>query len=251
MIFALIDYIKYRKGKGLYNLSNDPIMQYGFPGEIPIPTLKALEPGDVIFTFTSNSFISWAIMYLTKARMSHVSQYIGNNSIIHSTTEGVISESIESLFSKKSVFLPLHIQNVTRDDRNKLVKYLKDSIGVPYGWNVVLKKFLRIISGRDVPYFRFAHFVDLLLILLVSDLMLFLLFNKFIFIFLIIPYLFLLIMNRFLWRRIPIPLDKYYVKPIDLYKMLILRGADIYANPNGILSKEFINNILDEKLKID
>jgi len=230
MILALIDYIHYKKRNGYYNLKNDPIMRYGFYCEIPSPTIDALEPGDIIFIFSYDSFISWIIMYLTKARMSHTAMYLGDKNIIHATTEGIISEPIKSLFGKNSVLLPLHIKKITKEDRNNIIRFANSKVGYQYGWNAVLKKFCRIIMGRDIPYYRISYIFDFLTILLILDVLPFLIFNKFIFVWLIIPYLFLVLLNRLLWKLVPLPVDKYYVKPIDIYKKLIINGAEIYAN---------------------
>jgi len=247
MIFTLIDYIKYKKRIGPYDLKKDKIMRFGFPKKISNETEKALMPGDMIFTFQYNSIISWAIMYLTKARMSHVAMCIGDKFILHSTTSGVVSEPINSLYGENFVLLPLHLNKLTELDRNKMKKFAQQKLGYPFGWDAFFIKFIRIITGRDIPYYRIEYLIDILILLIILDLPLYFLFNTIFFIFLIIPYLLLLIVNRILWKRRPIPVDKYYAKPIDIYKMLIIEGAQTYGNPYAVGNKEFWEMIFNFK----
>jgi len=251
MIFALIDYIKYMKFKGSYYIKNEPIMRYGFPNKIPELVINKLKPGDMIFKFTGKSFISWTIMYLTKSKISHVAMYSGTSSIIHATTEGVITEPIESLFGKNSIILPVHLRNISLEKRNKMIKFAEKRIDAPFGWDAIFIKFLRIVSGRDWPYYRLAYFVDFLTILFLLDLIPLLLLKTIIFTWLAIPYLLLLVIGRLLWSKKPLFFDKYYSKPVEIFKFLIHNGADIYANPNGFPNKELLKKILDKKCNED
>jgi hypothetical protein len=237
MIFALMDYFNYRNRWGPYNLCKDPIMRRGFLYSIPTPVISKLKPGDMIFVFTGNSLISWAIMYLTKSRISHVAMYIGNRAICHATTVGVISEPIESLFSKNTVLLPVHIRNISIKKREKMIALARKYIGAPFNWKAIFIKFFRIVTGRDVPYYRFKYLLDLTWILFLLDITPLVLLHKIIFMWILIPYILLIIINRFLWSLVPIPFDKYYVKPTEIYKLLILNGAEIYVNPNGLNAK--------------
>jgi len=237
MICAIRDYLNYRRNLGPYNLYKDPVMRWGFPSSIPTEAVNALKPGDMIFVHTGNSLISWAIMYLTGSRISHVALYTGNRSIVHATTAGVIFEPIESLFSKNTVLLLCHIRNISSEKRKEMIKLAQKYVGAPFDWKAILIKFLRIVTGRDKPYYRSKYLVDLTLMLFLVDIIPLLLWNKVIFMWFIIPYILVVTINRLLWSRLQIPFDTYYAKPIEIYYLLIDSGAEIYANPDGLIEK--------------
>lgn len=224
MLFALKDFIDYLHKRGKYNLSKDPIMKYGFTDSIPKETLEYMRTGDTIFMYTSDSLVSWAIMYFTNARMSHVVNYIGNGFIMHVTTRGVIKEPIENIFGKDKAFIILQ-PKISNNQREELLIDCEKLINARFSWNLIFFKFINTILGRDKPYYRLQFILDVTFTLILLDLLPYLIFHKIIFIWLIVPYLFIVCINILFRKWDPNDLNIPHAKPIGLYRGLRQLGA--------------------------
>jgi len=165
MIFAIIDYVSYRNKNGRYSLEiGKDIMCGAFVNEIPKPFLDMLKPGNVILHSDFNSVISWLIMFLTKSQVSHASVYAGNGMVLHTGLSGVMYEPVEKIFGEDTRLLPL----VYRDPNHKVSAFDESILGgkgrLPYPVNLVLKKAVYIILGRNGRFYSFKLFLDSLLI---------------------------------------------------------------------------------------
>lgn len=224
MIIALLDYIYYLHRKGKYNLNNDKIMRYAFIDSIPPEVLSYMKTGDAIFMFNDKSFVSWAIMYITSARMSHVMTYLESGTINHATTTGVREEPISNVFGKGRAFTVLQL-NLSDKKRDELSKLSKRCINIPFGWNLIFTKFINIVLGRDKAYYRFKFALDIFIVLIILDILPYLTLHKLFFIWIIIPYLLIVGVNMLIRKYSLDTLNIPHAKPIGLYLGMRQLGA--------------------------
>jgi hypothetical protein len=99
MIFAALDYLNYRQRRGRYS-DAQPDAGMGalaFVDEIPDSQIRAFRIGDMIFTQRLNSFMSWAMMYVTSSPVDHTAIYYGDGKVAHRTLTGAGLHSLRSL----------------------------------------------------------------------------------------------------------------------------------------------------------
>lgn len=219
MLFATIDYLKYRLRVGRYaRYSTESEMGVAFLGALPDEAVRLLKPGDCLLTSDYDSVISWAIMYLTSSEVSHVAILVDNGVITHATLSGVATQPISELYDAKRRILPLRL----RDDmpRDEIRERALSLLGTPYSWVAVRRKLLWILSGRDAPYFRWRFATDIGLLLLVLDIPIILLASKVACVWAMLPYLGIILFNLARWRTNPLPADHRYAKPADMLAWL-------------------------------
>lgn len=228
MLFAVIDYLNYRRQKGRFSFKNekDP-MTYAFKSNLPESVVNKLKPADVILLGSYDWLVSWAIMYLTSSQISHLALYIGNREILHETLSGSVKEPIEAIYGPNTRLI---IGQFPQNDSQKisLDGIISKYTGIRYAIEDVVIKGLRIISGRDWPYFRWKFFFDISILIFFLDVPIIMLLGFPIFSFIILFHLLLIIINSMLWRKDPLsPFAKDVGKPCDMLRWLIFSGGKI------------------------
>ncbi len=225
MIFALVDYMHYRTETGRF-AKHAPTSPMGaaFARTLPQGIVDLLEPGDCIFTCRYGSMLLWAVMYFTSSEISHVAMYIGDGLIAHATLGGILKQEISTLFGDDARLLPVHI-GTDSDQQEALRRNVERILGRSFGWRSVRTKLLRILSGRDMAYFRWRFLFDAAIVIACCDFPFILTTGRPVLAWLLPAYVLLVLVNWVLWRTRPILVDEDYVKPIDLYMMLLASGA--------------------------
>lgn len=202
-------------------------MGAAFQGELPLNALEKLQPGDVLFVQRFDSWMSWVVMYLTKSEISHVAFYVGNNAVSHATVSGVLTEPIESLYSENTRILPCIWPWPAKARAQILFTMQQNYSNTPYGWGVVAKKAMRIITGRDWRYFRWSFVIDFLLVLLALDIPVFLVAGHLFFSWLILAYLVVVGANWAISRYWPLPFNELTGKPHELLEILLQQDSTL------------------------
>ena len=195
-------------------------MGMAFEERLPTEVVRGLRPGDMLYSLTFDNFLSWLILYSTKGHVNHAAMYIGDGMIMHATTNaGVISEPIEALYGANERILPC-VPDWPDDARAKLKAASFEMQGIPYGWGMVRRKALRLMTGRAWPVFRWTLFLDVCFLLILFDLP-FILLIGFPFLSLSIPiYLILILFNWWRWQRKPLTLREmmeYPTHSLEIY----------------------------------
>lgn len=226
MFFAIADYQNYKRRTGRFSRDfKKSIMGGAFEGSLPETALRLLQPGDILFIQTLGRPLSWLIMYLTKAEVSHVAMCVSNREIAHATLAGVCVEPIEALFHSNTHILPC-IWPMPDDKRLAVDRTLREQLqGVPYGWLPALLKGLRILTGRDWPCFRWAFFADISFTIFLLDLPFLLLLQRPVLSWLVATHLALIALNAAFWRFKPLQFSEWTGKPIDMLRMLQSMGG--------------------------
>jgi hypothetical protein len=111
------------------------------------------------------------------------------------------------------------------EKRSEVVGALRELLGMPYGWLPVLLKGLRIVTGRDWPYFQWKVFLDLSVAVSLLDLPFWLLLHHPVLSWLIPAHLGVVMLNAILWRIRPLRFTEWTGKPSDALHMLQRLGG--------------------------
>jgi hypothetical protein len=96
MLLAIWDYYQYRQRRGRYSdLQSDGGMAMAFVDEIPEDQIRQFRDHDMVFTQRLDSFLSWAMMYVTSSPVDHVGVF-NNGKVLHKTLSGARLHSIRA-----------------------------------------------------------------------------------------------------------------------------------------------------------
>jgi hypothetical protein len=233
VIFALCDYCQYRMRTGRFarDYRVSP-MGGAFADRLPEELVSVLEPGDLLFLQTLKSFTAWLVMYLGRSEISHVASYVGERHIAHATFSGVRIEPIESIY-RASLILPVRWP-MPSEKRDLLVATFKQQVGRPYGWRPVLIKGLRILTGRDWPYFRWSFLFDAGVALTVCDLPFLIQTGRPVVLWLLPAYAAAIVGAYVLWRVRGLRFSEDTVKPGEFLEVALHSGASIVLDGSAV-----------------
>ena len=167
MLFAIIDYIKYKNRMGMY--SERSLQSQG--GRLAVvasfPLLHEYDPRYIFILHTRDSFMSWLVMYYTCSPWSHVGSFSERGFILDATTSGVIEHPFADYLDGKSYIVIRMLKDADKSDAMNLIKVGRSAIGLKFNWLGIIKFFFRIVLGKHAHYeFRFsADFLILALML--------------------------------------------------------------------------------------
>ena len=93
MIFALVDYLRYRFQRGPYSPRKLEEGGWFLADKSSLNMLKAARNGDVLFSQPVNSFTSWVVMYFQGGPCSHVGMLTNEGTVIEAIAIGVIERT--------------------------------------------------------------------------------------------------------------------------------------------------------------
>ncbi|MGA2774972.1 MAG: hypothetical protein ABSE81_02785 [Candidatus Omnitrophota bacterium] len=227
MLFATIDAISYILRVGKYGDNKKSPMGCGFHECISEEALTLLKPGDLIFLCTYNNLLAWVIMYFTSINITHVSLYVGNGEILHSTLSGVRQEKVEVLFGINSRLLPCHMTKLNLNQGN-VTASSKKFVGMPYGWRTIFKKALLIVTARYKKFVNWKLTVDIVILLLFVGVVFKYLFHSLILFYTIPAYLIIIAINRILVRIKPVFINEDTILPYHFYNYVIPKLGGIF-----------------------
>jgi len=204
-----------------------------FADRLPEELVSALEPGDLLFLQTLKSFLAWLVMYLSRSEISHAASYVGDRQIAHATFSGVRIESIESVFGVQSLILPVRWP-MPPEKRSLLVASFKQQVGRPYGWRPVMMKGLRILMGRDWPYFRWSFLFDAGVLLAICDLPFLVRTGHPVLLWLLPAYSAVIACAYVLWRVKGLSFSEDTAKPGQLLEVALHSGASIVLDGSAV-----------------
>jgi hypothetical protein len=232
MLFAAIDFFAYKRRSGRFSREHGTDLMCGaFESELPAGLVAHLEAGDLLLVGFFGWWASWLIMYLTSSQISHVAIYAGEGRIIDATLGGSQLSSIKSLFAPGTRIVACRVP--IPSERRPSPQSFSNYVGIPYGFQHVYRKALRILLGRDWPYFRWRFFVDTSLLFVVADLPFLILLRTPVFSWLVVLYLALIAFHAWLWPRRPFNPDAAHGKPADAVPWMLSVGARFLLDPHS------------------
>jgi hypothetical protein len=167
MLFAILDYVRYRRRKGIYSDAN--LQKQG--GRLAIaknfPDVASFDATYLFFCHTRYSVLSWLVMYYTSCPWSHTGSFAEQGRIIDATTAGVIEHSLSDYFDGRSFIVIKRLKEdiFSAKEKAEMLKWLRNTVGKKYAWFKVLRLFWNIISGSHELY-RLRYSADFLIIAL-------------------------------------------------------------------------------------
>lgn len=165
MIFAALDYLRYRLRKG--NYSDRAIRAEG--GRLAIaenfPDWNTLESGHIFMYHGAGSVLSWSVMYFTSSIWSHTGMFTEHGRIVDATTGGVVEHPFSDYFDGRSYMGILTFkQPLSAQESSSLVTSLRKAVGCRFSWRGIWRLFFHIILGAHASY-RVRFSVDVLIVL--------------------------------------------------------------------------------------
>jgi NlpC/P60 family len=219
--------------------------------KLPLEVLLALQEGDLIFVGNFRSWMSWLIMYFTNSQVSHVAMYVGDGKILHATLHGGELAPIEAVFEDGVRLLACKVP-IADESRQRARAWLADSkddplyFERPYSFKRVLLEALWIVSGRDVPFFRWRLFVDIALMFVLGDVCTWAVLGRPAGGYLVmLAYLAIICVNRLRW---PPRRSSWFTRtrgtPIDLLSQALGWGGGFMPDPMSPWSQRAVRNPL-------
>lgn len=107
----------------------------------------AIQKGDLLFTFDSQSFFSKLISLVDKGPWSHCAICAGDGTVIEATTSGVVERPIDS-YAAPRYRLGLYRVRSEAGDADKLIAYYRAQLGKPYSYRKALRAGLQKVTNR-------------------------------------------------------------------------------------------------------
>jgi hypothetical protein len=135
MIFAALDYLRYKLRKG--NYSDSAIRAEG--GRLAIAENFAdwerLASGHIFMYHGADSILSWSVMYFTSSIWSHTGMFTEHGRIVDSTTGGVVEHSLSDYFDGRSYMAILTFKEpLSLQESSSLVTSLRRDVGCRFNW---------------------------------------------------------------------------------------------------------------------
>lgn len=168
MLFAISDYIKYKLQIGMY------CMKAIEENYATAHTMNATEctntckTGDILLVHTTNSFLSWLVMYYTGPTIwSHVATFGSGGYIYDVTINGVIKHHVSDYIDGRSYVAVRRLSGISEEKRAEMEKYLDEIIHrkCKFNWKGVVKMGLLIVLGARKS-FRFRYLCDFLILII-------------------------------------------------------------------------------------
>jgi hypothetical protein len=239
MIFAVLDYLRYRRRTGKYGRTG--ALRFAFIGHPTHRLWPILQEGDVLFVATYGHFLSWLIMYVTDSPFSHAAVYIGNEQIAHMTTGGFAVEGVDALCDSNTAIVPVMLPETAVNRRQKLKDVLRKYRNEPYGWIPAVLKGVRILLARDLPAYRLKFAADLFLLTSVLDALLVIVRRSAIFYWFFLAYLCIVVVAALLFLRNPGKYDR--LTPMSFFNALRSHGykSVLYLDELGKTTPIFVS----------
>ncbi len=164
MLFALLDYYRYRSQRGIYSTSYIRGRNGHLLTRENFPDPTAFKPGSVFFIHRRISLTSWLIMYLTSSPWNHTGMFTGDGTVIEALTDGTIERPFSDYLDGRSYMSAYTPPYLDVDGPTNAVAHARSAIGAPYNWLGVLRLGAKILLGRHAHY-RLRLSIDVLIVL--------------------------------------------------------------------------------------
>jgi hypothetical protein len=148
VIFALIDYLRYRFQKGPYSLRKLERDGWFVGDKSSLDVLKAANDGDILCCQPLNSPASWIVMYFQGGPCSHVAMLTKQGNVIEAIASGVVERPASVYFDGKHYLTIRHHQQWTEEMGRALVSSMRKLIGCRYGWGKLVSLGFHILIGN-------------------------------------------------------------------------------------------------------
>jgi hypothetical protein len=165
VLFALIDYIRYRREVGVYSTASLTAGgAFVATAESFARASSRLRFGDALVVHTRDSAMSWAVMYCTGMPWSHVACVEGSDTIVHATVSGIVRQPLSVFFDGRTILsIARPPREFSAENVAAMRAFLESSIGGGYAWGKAGRLWRAIVLGKH-PSYRFRVSADFVLL---------------------------------------------------------------------------------------
>lgn len=166
MIFAVIDYIKYRFHYGKYSLESIKKQGGRLATKENVPSPQSFLPGTNFVYHSFDSFISWLIMYYTSSVWSHCGIIVGDGYVADATTGGFIKHPLADYLDGKGCIAFTRYKEMDEESGKRVAAHAESLVGAAFNYIGVICLFFTVIFGIN-PSYRIRFSLDILISLLI------------------------------------------------------------------------------------
>jgi hypothetical protein len=166
MLFAIIDYLAYRTGRGHYSAEHAEEHGYKLATDENFAGSREAPPGCFFVLSRRASFASWVVMYGTNSIASHAGLYVGSGQVVDALTTGVKKHSLDDYLDGKSYLIDSRRMHLSDQQRQQIVAGAHQMIGTPYNWRLIIYMAVRsLLGGPPWESANFRLYSDALLLI--------------------------------------------------------------------------------------
>ncbi|HLX72215.1 MAG TPA: hypothetical protein VKV04_21570 [Verrucomicrobiae bacterium] len=168
MLFALLDYLRYRARQGNYTTASIRAQGGRLAVSENFPGVETFGPDYIFGYHRVGSVMSWAVMYYTSSIWAHVGHFSENGCVLDVTTTAGVCEHpfFDYLDGKSFVGVKVSKTPFTPSQRAKMLAWGRQHIGERFSWEKIVIFFFAIVLGAHKKY-RFRFSADFAIVALV------------------------------------------------------------------------------------
>lgn len=154
-------------------MQSDGGMAMAFVDEVPATEVAKFRDADLVFTQRLDSFLSWAMMYVTSSPIDHTAVYVEEGKILHMTLSGSRVHSLRSLAKGCRLIVVRmnreqlsHFWHEAKIEEIRLQKNLTWVHGFPPKFQIFIGG-LSIIHGMYSDRFKLHKWIELFLTIII------------------------------------------------------------------------------------
>jgi hypothetical protein len=148
VIFALVDYLRYRFQGGPYSPRKLEEEGWFLADESSLDAIKDARDGDVLFSQPINSFKSWVVMYFQGGPCSHVGMLTNEGTVVEAIGDGVVERPASVYFDGNHYLAVKRLRQSNDEAGHRMVSLARSQIGCKYNWGGVVSLGFHILIGN-------------------------------------------------------------------------------------------------------
>jgi hypothetical protein len=166
MLIALMDWIRYKCGIGHYSTSK--LEGLGAFKATP-DTFKGINArvayGDSLFVHSKNSFVGWAIMYVTHGSWNHVGILTGRGTVLEAIGAGTGEYDFSKYFDGQHYLMIVRVP-ITPEQRQAAETFVNVNQGNLYDYWGIVRILVTTLVNEHADY-RLTFTIDIMIVLFV------------------------------------------------------------------------------------
>jgi len=147
VIFALVDYVRYRFQRGPYSPQKLKEDGWFLADESSLEMIKGARDADILFSQPTNSFTSWVVMYFQGGPCSHVATLTKAGTVVEAITSGVVERSASVYFDGKHYLAIGKHRQWNEEIGQRVVSFMRSQVGCRCGWGKIVSLGFHILIG--------------------------------------------------------------------------------------------------------
>ena len=151
MIFASVDYARYRSGRGRY--TEPSMVEHGWLRATATNVSRleqAAVPGQIFFLHRRRSLVAFGIMFVDNQTLAnHCGVMLAGGNVVEALTRGGVVQRPFSVYADDTSYLCVAATQLSADQSARVAAAAAQRHGTPYGWSAVARIGLAQLTGLD------------------------------------------------------------------------------------------------------